>query len=594
MANKTRDRQRQIRKESGGRSAQRTDARAAGAAATPAKGIAADTRPRPRRMPILVGALILVALLAMGLYYWTLPAYRGPARHVIVISLDTTRADHLGCYGNKTVKTPHLDKLAAESILFTDAMTVVPTTLNSHTSLFTGKYPHHHGVPRNGHIVNQQNVMLAEVLKQAGFHTAAFLGSYALDGRFGMNQGFDYYEDDQFSMLTGVDIEHTPDQDQRRADAVTDSVIAYLDKNGVPDNLFLFAHYFDSHAPYDAPPPYDKQYAHPKDPGGMMYYPFVRWAMNTQPEAPHPAAEVFDERYKGEITYLDHHVGRLLDDLRKRGILDHAVVIVVSDHGEDLSDHFQYFDHGYSLYQSTLHIVSMVRLPGGLNGGKRIDSVVANIDFMPSLLKYMDLPAPQGMDGGVIDFAAASVPFAPRAAFAEATKPQDFEKDPRWINIQKARCIRMRNYKFVYAPWNPAAMGVPMPSEALYDLASDPTEQRNLLDDGSAEMRQLAAEMKLKLETWARSADPLPTQADEGQRKEVMQRAGGQVSEEIRNDVIRRLAALGYADGLGSEMSYADANSLQVIIALERLKELGYTAEQIRRFKSQTRQDREP
>jgi hypothetical protein len=173
------------------------------------------------------------------------------------------------------------------------------------------------------------------------------------------------------------------------------------------------------------------------------------------------------------------------------------------------------------------------------------------------------------MDGQAIDLATATVPFAARPAFAEATKPQDFESDPRWINMQKARCIRMRNFKYVLAPWNPAARGVPMPSEALYDLASDPAEQRNLLDNPTPEARQLVAELAPRLDVWARSAAPLPTRYDRGQRDEVT----------------KRLASLGYVDGGdGTEITYAQAASREFRASLERMKQLGYTDEQLQGF----------
>ena len=128
-------------------------------------------------------------------------------RHVILISIDTLRADHLACYGHPTVRSPHFDRLAAEGILFESAIAAAPTTLASHTSLLTGTFPHTHGTPRNSFVVNARNVTLAETLKQAGFSTAAFIGSFALHSRFGLGQGFDVY-DQQFDLLEGPDRRH--------------------------------------------------------------------------------------------------------------------------------------------------------------------------------------------------------------------------------------------------------------------------------------------------------------------------------------------------------------------------------------------------
>ena len=205
----------------------------------------------------------VVAAAGAGLYRdRTGPTYKGPVQHVILISPDTTRLDHFGCYGNTWIRTPNMDALSAESILFTDYTTVVSTTLASHTSLFTGKFPHTHGVPRNGFMVNTDNIMVAEILKDAGFRTAGFLGSFALDSRFDFAQGFDHY-DENFDILVGTG---GADQNQRNAEAVTNAVIGYLEENGAGRNLFLFVHYFDPHLPYSPSPPYDTMYAEDERP----------------------------------------------------------------------------------------------------------------------------------------------------------------------------------------------------------------------------------------------------------------------------------------------------------------------------------------
>ena len=174
----------------------------------------------------------------------------GPVRHVVFISLDTTRPDHFGFYGSPTVRTPNLDKLASESIVLDDFMTVAPTTLASHASLFTGKYPHSHGTPRNGFLVNDENVMLAELLQEAGFSTAGFAGAFPLASQFGIAQGFDHWNE-EFERLDDALV------NERAADRVTDAVIQYLDEADLGRKQFLFVHYFDPHAPYVSPSPYD-------------------------------------------------------------------------------------------------------------------------------------------------------------------------------------------------------------------------------------------------------------------------------------------------------------------------------------------------
>jgi len=432
-----------------------------------------------------------------------------PARHVIVISLDTTRADFLGCYGNKFIQTPHIDGLAGESILFEDCMTVVPTTLASHTSLFTGKYPHNHGTPRNGFMVNEQNVMLAEVLKAAGFHTAGFLGSFALDSRFDFSQGFDHYDED-FEQFIGVD---GVDQNQRKAEAVTDAIIAYLENIGVPPNLFLFAHYFDPHGPYSPPVEYCQLYESSDS--------YRSWLEDTQGDLSNWNRNDAGNAicYAGEITYTDEHVGRLIDYLRRKKILDDAIVVITSDHGENFKEHYANWNHGFTVYQTTMHSVCMFRLPSAARAGTRIRQLYSNIDIFPTLLAYLSLDIPGGIDGEAValDPAGKEIIVSKRVRFGEATKPHaDVETDPRWYNNRKARCIRAGSWKYIRTPYEQ--------TEELYDLSLDPYEKGNLLAHPIPEHLEKAAALREQLAAWTNSAHPLASRFEPGQREETIKR----------------------------------------------------------------------
>ncbi len=269
---------------------------------------------------------------------------------MVVISIDTARADHFGFLGSEHVRTPGLDAFVREAIVFTDYMTVVPTTLASHATLFTGKYPHHHGTPRNGFMINEANEMLAETLQEAGFHTAGFAGSFALDERFGFAQGFDHYDQD-FDIYVG---DNGADQNQRLAEQVTDAALAYLDEAGVPDRLFLFAHYFDPHAPYSAPAPFDTAYD-PQGTHGLYPAEAIKRYEGFSPEQKERSIRRLAMQYASEVSYTDQHVARLLDDLAGRGVLDQALVVVTTDHGECLWEHGEEFDHGRTVYQATMH-----------------------------------------------------------------------------------------------------------------------------------------------------------------------------------------------------------------------------------------------
>ncbi len=466
-------------------------------------------------------ALLLGSLASAACRPGDAPAvpYAGPVRHVIVISLDTTRADHFGCYGNPWIRTPRIDALAGESIQLLDYMTVATTTLASHVSLFTGKYPHSHGVPRNGFTVNPENVLLAEILQTAGFRTAGFLGSFALDSRFGVNRGFDAY-DETFSTLMGVG---GADQNQRSAAEVTDAVIRYLDQGGVPRNLFLFVHYFDPHLPYSPPPPYDAMYG--AGPGSGRIEMTGHPALQSGDRSPKDQASL--ALYAGEISYMDEQIGRLLDDLKRRGILDRAIVVVTSDHGENLGDApGPAFEHGWTVYEVESRAVGLIRLPNAEQGGTQSAALVASVDILPTLLRYLELPPPAGVDGEALDL--SHLPTGPdaRIRFAEATKPWGaVEKGVPWANLRKANCARRESSKYIRTPYRQL--------EELYDLRADPRERRNLLADPVLRPGAPENDLRTALESWSAAGKPLPTEFEPNQEEETL----------------RRLRSLGYLGG---------------------------------------------
>jgi arylsulfatase A-like enzyme len=388
-------------------------------------------------------------------------------------------------------------------------MTAAPTTLASHTSLFTSKYPHNHGTPRNGFMINKANVMLPEVLKQAGFRTAGFLGSFALDSRFDFSQGFDHY-DEEFEEFIGRD---GVDQNQRNAESVTDAVIGYMDDAGIPSNLFLFVHYFDPHGPYAPPPEYCRMY---ENSGAYREWlekiqgDLSKWDRNDAINA---------VCYAGEMTYTDEHVGRLIEYLKQKGILDDAILIVTSDHGENFTEHPAKWNHGYTVYQTTMQSICMIRLPEAARGGTRIGRLYSNIDIFPTLLAYLGLNVPGGIDGEAVDLdpEQGDISVSPRVRFGEATKPhKNVETDPRWFNNRKARCIRSGNWKYIRTPYKDM--------EELYDLSKDPYEQKNLLIDPSPGSLEKANVLREQLLAWTDSASPLASRFEPGQREETIKK----------------------------------------------------------------------
>jgi arylsulfatase A-like enzyme len=437
------------------------------------------------------------------------------ARHVIFISLDTTRPDHLGCYGNTWINTPSLDQLAEESLLFSNYMTVVPTTLPSHTSLFTGTYPHKHGTPQNGFIVNSKNLLLTEILKSAGFITAGFIGSFALDSRFYFSQGFDHY-DESYEKFVGTE---RRTQNERSAQSVTDATIGYLEKRAVPSNLFLFVHYFDPHKPFDPPPPYNNLY-HIEETGKTGNSTLAHYSCeSTLSKEKWELSKQAAISYAGEITYMDHHIGRLINYLKKRGILDNALLVVTSDHGENFWEHMPYFHHGTATYQTTMHGVCLIRLPDQNRGGTTIKQLTSSIDITPTVLNYLNLPVPDGIDGTIVSLTTTMENSDDHTLYGQATLTRPWkvpEVTTGWPHTNKARCIRKGNFKYIQTPF--------AGTEEFYDLSRDPFEQHNLLKSPTPEITIAAKELKAKLELWATSARPLESFLEREKQKETIEK----------------------------------------------------------------------
>jgi arylsulfatase A-like enzyme len=464
------------------------------------------------RLPRWLNLLVVVTAGAVTLHSCTRDsAPKRRARHVILVSFDTTRRDHFGCYGNSWIQTPYVDALAAESILFTDCMTVASTTLASHTSLFTGKYPHSHGVPRNGFVVNRQNVMLTEILEEAGFTTAGFLASFVLGRRFDFHQGFDYF-DQRFDTVSGTE---SGTQLHRTAEHVTDAVIEFVEQGPLPENLFLFVHYFDPHAPYTPPPPYDTMYGLGDGPHPVAVKDHP--AFSDGEHTPEVQREIL--LHAGEVSYLDEQFGRLLDHLRERGILDEAILLVTSDHGENLTDApGEPFNHGISVYEPEIRSVCMIRLPRAEHGGTEYTGLTASIDLLPTVTRFLQLPTPEGVEGEALDLLNLEAVPGPRTRFAEGTKPpwEGIETDPRWFNATKAQCVRRGSYKYMRTPY--------LGTEQLYYLSTDPREKRNLLINASPQTKAIAAHLREALAAWTDAARPLPTHFDTAETEETVKR----------------------------------------------------------------------
>ncbi|HEX4962183.1 MAG TPA: sulfatase-like hydrolase/transferase [Thermoanaerobaculia bacterium] len=364
---------------------------------------------------------------------------RGAGRNpnLLLVTVDTVRADHLGCYGDREAVTPWLDGLAKEGIRFAAASSTVPLTLPSHATVLSGLLPVHHGLRNNGAgSLPPGTATLATLLAGSGYRTGAFVGAFVLDRRFGLGQGFEVYDDEiPRDPKAGVSLES-----ERSGREVVDRALAWLKsgddrKDGRP--FFLWVHLYDAHAPYTPPP---------------------AWA------ARHPGRP-----YDGEISEVDEQIGRLLTALDRQGLASRTVVAVAADHGESLGDHGE-LTHGLLLYEPTLHVPLILKAPGRLTP-KVVKTPVSLVDLAPTLAgllgKVFAGTGVRPRDGR--DLAAALLDGrepAGEEVYAESQYPAIFGWSP-------LAALRRRDLKYISAP-----------SPELYDLAKDPKETANLLDHG--------------------------------------------------------------------------------------------------------------
>jgi arylsulfatase A-like enzyme len=366
--------------------------------------------------------LILPVILLAGAGIWFVVQQRSsvPAiRHVVLISLDTCRADYLSCYGYAQPTTPHIDALARQGYLFSHAMTPIPMTLPAHASMLTGTIPPHHGKHENMDVYfDPSHVTLAVLLKAKGYRTGGFVGAQVLNAKLGLDRGFDTYGD-RFN------------QKERRAEEVNRAAFAWLEKQK-DSPVFLFLHYYDPHDAYEPPEPF--------------------------------AATFKDSPYAGEIAYTDHCIGQVIAKLKSLGMYESSLIIVTSDHGEMLGEHGEN-THMFFIYQSALMVPMVFKLPGS-NTAQRIDCLASIIDIVPTVCDLVNIDPPAGIQGMNLAQYFSNTPPQPedRHFYCESFYPTKFGADSlfglmskRWKYIQTTR-------------------------PELYDLQKDPGELTNLVE----------------------------------------------------------------------------------------------------------------
>ena len=338
-----------------------------------------------------------------------------------LISIDTLRADHLGCYGYRPSVTPSIDSLARESMQFDNAYTPVPLTLPAHTSLLTGQYPNRHGIHDNGETLSASVQTAAEAFAAGGYETAAFIGSFILDRRFGLSRGFQEYSG-TFNLHAHAGDD--PGAVQIRGDQVEKEAGEWLQRPRTRP-FFLFLHFYDLHGPFLLPTPWRERYPH--------------------------------RLYDGELAYVDSLIGRFWSTLRHAGLAGRTILVVTADHGEGLGDHGE-SNHGFFVYHSTTRIPLIVRLPDGRGAGKRVTSVARLIDVAPTLLAAAGLPALRGADGVSLLDSKLNL-----AAYSETVYPY------RHFHTAPLMALTSESYSFIEAP-----------RPELYDDRSDPGQAHDI------------------------------------------------------------------------------------------------------------------
>ena len=369
--------------------------------------------------------------------------------NVVLVTIDTLRADRVGAYGDAAARTRTLDRLARGGVLVEDATVQVPETRPSHASLLTGRYPFEHGLRDNYSPPLKPDLpTLASVLSAAGYETAAFIGAYPVSADSGLGRGFERYDDPFGSGESG--------RIERPAAEVVDAALAFLGKEGPRRPFFVWAHLFDPHYPYEPPPPYDREFA--KRP------------------------------YDGEVAYADAQLGRLLEQLDRADLRARTLVVVTSDHGEGLGDHGE-DEHLLFVYESTLRVPLVLSWPGVLPAGTRIRGQFRSVDLMPTILGLLGVPGPATSGESRAEVLRRGGRIPDNESYVEALFGHlRFDYAP-------LRALRAEGWKYI-----------DLPKPELYRVADDPAEARNLF----AERGGVAAKMRERLHTYDRQPAAVP------------------------------------------------------------------------------------
>lgn len=500
-----------------------------------------------KQKKILIPVVIITVIAVAVVLFILLQPEKDPARkfarllsghnlekpNIVFITLDTTRADRLPCYGYDKVKTPYLDELAREGVVFEQCFSPTALTLPSHSSMMTGIYPTYHGVRVNGNTALSQNhATLAELFNRQGYRCGAFIAAFVLDGRWGLKQGFHYYDDNfDLQKYKQLDLGRV----QRPGDQVMDEALSWLD-NQTDKPFFCWIHLYDPHTPYEPPEPYRSMYGN----------------------------RGLEGLYDGEIAFTDLQIGRCVSWLRQKGLEKKTILVIMGDHGEGLGEHGE-LTHGYFIYDYAVHVPFLIITPFDDLKGIRVPTQVRTIDLYPTLLEMVNLPVPAENQGeSLIPALFEPQKTVHRKVYGESMTPGI---QYGWASLHS---LRTGKYKYIEAP-----------RPELYDLANDPEERNNLVRRLPDLAKRFKNELKQIMDTTSEGA-PEPETAnldsDTLQRLATLGYVGAPVSKKSRKhgqladpkDKQEIFEAISLASEYVSREKYAEAaKQLEGVLAKE-------------------------
>lgn len=473
---------------------------------------------KPSKFPLV----LIVLLVLIGTFVvWFFCRSNRPAkqvRHLLLISIDTCRADYLSCYGCPRQTTPNIDRIAQQGILFSNVIAPVPITLPAHSSMLTGTVPPYHGVHDNfDYQLSQSNVTLAEILKDNGFMTGAIVSAFVLDSQFGIDQGFNTYNDrfeEEHVILDFIS--------ERKAKEASRFAVDWLTEHK-DERFFLFLHYFDPHLDYEPPEPF--------------------------------ATRFQDDLYAGEVAYTDYCIGKVIEKLKELGLYDSTLIVITGDHGEMLGEHGE-DGHCYFIYQSAIKVPLIFKLPGQIKP-RKVETIVGLIDIVPTICSLLGIQRPPQIQG--IDLSGY---FSKHASGDQERYIYCESLTPTAYNGNSLLGVVTDRWKYIQTT-----------QPELYDLANDPKESNNLVTKEPHRARILQDRLKQILEQTVRKqdADSMVALDEQARRRlESLGYVGGSVSEDFKfdqskddpKDLLDFHNRNGRVNDLISKQKYAEARSL--------------------------------